>query len=632
MSYKNENLYDAIIIGAGPAGMTAALYLARARYRVLVIEKERIGGQIAITAEVVNYPGILTISGAELMQTMRKQALAFGAEFINAKALALTLDGSIKEVQTDSGTFHAFGVLLATGARPRKLGFKGEDEFQGHGVAYCATCDGEFFTGMDVFVIGGGYAAAEEAIFLTAYARKVIVVMRGADFSCAKSIADAVKQHANIDIHYHTVIEEVSGDTVLRSARFRNIKTDEVWEYAPNMTSSDACDATNGFDGDDVCDATNGIDGDDVCSVSGNLASDDVCSALGSANIESSKPLNDSAVTTFGVFVFAGYTPATELLEGLVNLNEQGYVVVDANHKTSVDGIYAAGDVCAKRLRQVVTATADGAIAAGELEHYAQTQRDLLGIVPKFTEKPTAAALDSAAKASDKAADDKFFSTEIRSQLDTIFSRMESSLELRLSLDERQVSKELKAFADELASLTNKLFVSVDFAAKDASAEQLQDLPVLRIFKDDSDTGFAFHGVPGGHEFNSFALGMYNISGPGQKLDDDLRQRIAAICEPITIRVLVSLSCTMCPDAVVAAGHIAALNPLVRTEIYDIAHFSALREQYQVMSVPCIVVLRQNLTACAGAVIDTEGANTNESISFGRRDISQLLDLLEAQA
>ena len=190
-----DNLYDVIIIGGGPAGLAAAIYLARAKYRVLIVEKERFGGQITITSEVVNFPGVFKTSGKDLTETMRKQAEAFGAEFMLAEATGFDLTGDIKKVITNRGELFCFGILLATGAHPRKIGFKGENEFKGHGVAYCATCDGEFFTGKEVFVIGGGYAAAEESIFLTRYAKHVTIFIRGDDFSCAKSIADMAKNH-----------------------------------------------------------------------------------------------------------------------------------------------------------------------------------------------------------------------------------------------------------------------------------------------------------------------------------------------------------------------------------------------------------------------------------------------------
>ena len=164
---QKEKLYDVIIIGGGPAGLSAAIYTARARYRVLVVEKAGVGGQITITSEVVNYPGVESASGSELTRAMKKQAENFGAEFLMAEVLDVELEGDIKTLHTTAGDYQALGVVIATGANPRKLGFKGEKEFQGRGVAYCATCDGEFFTGMEVFVIGGGFAAVGGGLFLT---------------------------------------------------------------------------------------------------------------------------------------------------------------------------------------------------------------------------------------------------------------------------------------------------------------------------------------------------------------------------------------------------------------------------------------------------------------------------------
>lgn len=165
MEQNLEQLYDVVVIGGGPAGLTAALYLARARYRVLVVEKDHFGGQITITAEIVNYPGVEQTSGAALTETMRKQAQRFGAEFLLAEVEGLSLEGADKTVRTSRGVFRCFGVLLATGARPRAVGFQGEADFRGHGVAYCATCDGEFFTGKQVFVVGGGFALRRRACF-----------------------------------------------------------------------------------------------------------------------------------------------------------------------------------------------------------------------------------------------------------------------------------------------------------------------------------------------------------------------------------------------------------------------------------------------------------------------------------
>ena len=173
-----DKLYDVIVVGGGPAGLTAALYLARAKYRVLVMEKEQFGGQITITHEVVNYPGVGKVSGRELTETMQRQAEGFGSEFLMAEVEGLDVAEDVKTVHTSRGDFYCFGILLATGAHPRMVGFKGEEEHKGRGVAYCATCDGEFFSGKEVFVVGGGYAAAEESVFLTKFARHLTILVR----------------------------------------------------------------------------------------------------------------------------------------------------------------------------------------------------------------------------------------------------------------------------------------------------------------------------------------------------------------------------------------------------------------------------------------------------------------------
>ena len=226
-----KNMYDVVVIGGGPAGLTAALYLGRARYRVVVVEKEKFGGQITITHEVVNYPGVEKTSGEALTATMRKQAESFGAEFLLAEVEEIVTEGDIKVVKTTRGDLKTYGILLATGAHPRMIGFKGEEEFRGRGVAYCATCDGEFFTGKEVFVIGGGFAAAEEAVFLTKYAKHVNVLIRKDDFSCAAATAEAAKSHEKITVIPNTVVEEVYGDSALRGIRYKNVKTGEVTEY-----------------------------------------------------------------------------------------------------------------------------------------------------------------------------------------------------------------------------------------------------------------------------------------------------------------------------------------------------------------------------------------------------------------
>ena len=536
-----KNFYDVVVIGGGPAGLTAAIYLARAKYRVVVVEKEKFGGQITITHEVVNYPGVERTSGAELTETMRRQAESFGAEFLLAQVEKLDLSGDVKTVHTDRGELKCFGVLLATGAHPRMLGFPGEAEFRGRGVAYCATCDGEFFTGKEVFVIGGGFAAAEEAVFLTKYASHVNILMITDDFTCAESVADGARNHPKITVHYNTQVEEVSGDSALRAICYRNNVTGEVTEHRAPEGSN------------------------------------------------------------IGVFVFAGYIPATGLIKDLAELTPDGYVVTDRNLKTSVDGLYAAGDVCVKSLRQVVTAVGDGALAATELEKYASVLQKKTGIIP---EKPVAKAA-APAKEAPKAAtssNSALFDDAMLAQLNTVFSRMANPLVLKLTLNDSPVSGELKGYMEELARHTDKLKVEVDNGGEDA--------PCVRVFRADGTwSGLAFHGVPGGHEFTSFILGLYNAAGPGQALDDDVRQGIRALGKK-EIKVLVSLSCTMCPELVTAAQRIAAENDAITAEVYDLNHFPAIRDKYNVMSVPCLVI------------------DDGQTITFGKKNVRQLLELL----
>ena len=536
-----ENLYDVVIVGGGPAGLTAALYLARAKYRVLVLEKEQFGGQIAITHEVVNYPGIAKTSGKALTDTIQQQAKHFGAEFILAGATGFDLTGDIKTVHTNKGDYRCFGILLATGAHPRTVGFKGEEEHKGRGVAYCATCDGEFFTGKEIFVVGGGYAAAEEGVFLTKFARHVTILVRKADFSCAASVAEQAKNHEKITVLYNTVIEEVSGENGLTYARYKNTATGEVTEYRSEES--------------------------------------------------------------FGVFVFAGYAPATEAVKGVVALNEQGYIVTDASQKTSADGVYAAGDVCIKPLRQVVTATSDGALAATELEKYVaavQRKTGLRADAPAPKERTTV-TVDT----HEPAGTDELFTEEMRQQLDTVFARMERPLLLKLYLDNRPISAELESFITDLAKLSDKLELEVC----DRQAEKSFAPCVEVCLADGTATGLAFHGVPSGHEFTSFVLGLYNAAGPGQTMDENAKQKIAAITKPIDMKILVTLSCTMCPDLVVAVQRIAAANPHITAHVYDIRHFESLKDQYKVMSVPCLVV-------------------NSKDVFFGKKNIRQILDLI----
>ena len=538
-----NNLYDVVVIGGGPAGLTAALYLARAKYRVVVVEKENFGGQITITHEVVNYPGVGKTSGKALTETMRKQAESFGAEFMLAEVEALDMEGDVKTIKTSRGELKAFGVLLATGAHPRMVGFEGEEDFRGRGVAYCATCDGEFFTGKDVFVVGGGFAAAEESVFLTKYANHVTVLVRGEDFSCAESVAEHTRNNEKITVLTETEVVNVAGDDAVRSIKYRNKATGEVLEYKAK-------------------------DGDNI-----------------------------------GVFVFAGYQPATNLVKELGVTNEQGYVETDRSMKTAVEGLYAAGDVCIKPLRQVVTAVGDGALAATEREKYAAKMQKKTGLKPAQPQQKKEEPVNEAPV--NQAKESALFDSDMMAQLNTVFGRMANPLVLKLYLDERPVSLELRNYMEELAKVTDKISVEI-------AGEELAERPCVRVCRaDGSWSGLAFHGVPGGHEFTSFVLGLYNAAGPGQALDEAVLAGVRAVDKKTDIKVLVSLSCTMCPELVTATQRLAAENDKITAEVFDLNHFPDIKDKYKVMSVPCLVV------------------NDGEKVSFGKKNAAQVLELIK---
>ena len=578
-----KGLYDVVVIGGGPAGLTAALYLARARYRVVVVEKEQFGGQIVITEEVVNYPGVERTSGRALTESMRRQAQNFGAEFLLAEVTGLEMSGDIKKVKTSRGELSCFGVLLAAGAHPRKVGFQGEEEFRGRGIAYCATCDGEFFAGRDVFVIGGGFAAAEESVFLTKYARHVTVLIRGDGFKCTPSAAEPALSHEKITVLTNTEAIEASGESMLECLRYRNNVTGEITEYRP------------------------------------------------------------PAGENFGVFVFAGYEPATDLVRGIAECDERGYIVTDRLLKTSCEGLYAAGDVCIKPLRQVVTAVGDGALAATELERYAAAMQKKTGLHPEQTSaerpgqsaaapagqssavpgesagsrEPAAAGMNlektgSAENAVKTAEEGSIFTPEMTAQLRTVFEKMFSPLILELYLDDTSPSMELKSYAEELAGLTEKIRLkTIRLSDTESAPAEAEELPCVRVCRKDGEwSGLAFHGVPGGHEFTSFVLGLYNTAGPGQTLDEKTLADLGKISRTVNMKILVSLSCTMCPELVTAAQRIAAENSFVTAEVYDLNHFPALKDRYQVMSVPCLVI------------------NDGEKVVFGKKNVGQLVELL----
>ena len=299
-------VYDVAILGAGPAGLAAGLYAGRAKLNTLILEKGVVGGQISITDEVANYPGVTGHPrGAELSAKMREQAEEFGAQIVKDEITGLCLTQPTKALIGKNAEYHAHAVIIATGGRPRQLGCPGEIELTGKGVSYCATCDANFFTDLEVFVIGGGDAAVEEAEYLTKFARKVTIVHRRDKLRAAGSITERAAANPKIFYLWDTVVEEIIGDGIVEAIVFKNVKTSELTRY----------DADEG-------------DG------------------------------------TFGIFPFIGFIPVSGLFKGLVKMDEAGYIVTDADMHTDIPGVFAAGDVRVKSLRQVATAVADGAIAA----------------------------------------------------------------------------------------------------------------------------------------------------------------------------------------------------------------------------------------------------------------------------
>ncbi len=544
-----DRLYDAVIVGGGPAGLTAAIYLARAKYKVIVLEKEKIGGQITITSEVVNYPGVARTTGKALTDQMYRQAKSFGAEFAIAEVRSLDLEGDIKRIETAAGTYEALAVILATGANPRKAGFAGEEEFRGRGVAYCATCDGEFFTGLDVFVIGGGFAAVEESMFLTKYARSVTLVVRKDRLACAETIADELERYPNISVAFNTEIVEAGGDGMLRYAVLKDNRTGQTRRYEPDGAA-------------------------------------------------------------FGIFVFAGYVPNTKLFAHIVALDEAGYVLTDRDGRTNIDGVYAAGDLCVKNLRQVVTAVSDGAAAAAAAEKYAAAMHDKLNLA-EFARPEARRDVETETAGTGSAEDrDSFISADIQARLVPVFEKFSGSVIVKAWLGDDELSREMGRFLPELEGLTEKV---------SCVSEPVRDgmEPGLEILRSDgSPSGIFFHGVPGGHEFNSFILALYNAAGPGQALSEPVQEALAGIAregQRRRVQIAVSLACTMCPDVVMGAQRLAAASPYITAEMYDLAYFPDLRQRYNIMSVPCMII-------------------DEENVSFGRKTIEDIARLLYPNA
>ena len=309
-----SKIYDVIVLGAGPAGLAAGLYAGRSRLSTLVVEKGKDGGQIAITDDIENYPGQIVEgeSGPSLIARMTQQCEKFGVERVSDVINAVELEGDVKKLKSAKGEYCGKTVIIATGAFARPIGCKGEKEFMGKGVSYCATCDANFFEYFEVFVVGGGDSAVEEAMYLTKFARKVTIIHRRDELRAAKSIQEKAFKNEKLHFMWDSVVEEVGGEGILSWMKVKNVKTGEV-------TTIEA-DEEDGM---------------------------------------------------FGVFGFIGTLPSTKIFEGTpLQLDERGYIPTDVDMHTNIPGVFAAGDVRVKSLRQVVTAAADGAIAATQCEKY----------------------------------------------------------------------------------------------------------------------------------------------------------------------------------------------------------------------------------------------------------------------
>ncbi|AWZ47820.1 thioredoxin-disulfide reductase [Hathewaya limosa] len=306
-----SKIYDTIIIGGGPSGLAAGLYGGRARMNTLLIERAKFGGQAATTEELENYPGSVEDKTASLITRMKTQAERFGTEIVKDEIVEISLEGDIKVLKGRNTEYQGKTVIIATGANPRLSGFKNEVELRGKGVSYCATCDADFFTDLDVAVVGGGDSALDEALYLTKFAEHVTIIHRRDAFRANKAVQEKVLNHPKIKVIWNAIVEEA-------------------------------------------------IDDDGI---------------LGGLKLKDKVTGEQSTLEVDGCFVFVGYNPNSDLFKGVINMTERGDIITDADMHTNIEGVFAAGDVREKSLRQVITAAADGAIAATQAEHYVEDHK-----------------------------------------------------------------------------------------------------------------------------------------------------------------------------------------------------------------------------------------------------------------
>ena len=555
-----EKIYDLAIIGAGAAALSAGIYAGRSMLDTIIIEKDKIGGQTVTTSTIANYPGVKDATGPALIEEMREQAEIFGCEFITKEIVETKLVDDVKVLVDKNGQeIKAYAVIVATGTSRNKIGFPGEIEYTGRGIAYCSTCDGELFTGMDVFVLGGGFAAAEESVYLTRYAKKVHMIIREPDFTCAPATANLAKEHPNIEITYNTEVKEISGDGVLQKAVFVN-----------NETGEESVFEASEEDG------------------------------------------------SFGMFVFAGSSPNTKLVKEQLELDGRGFVPTNDNMETNIEGVYAAGDLRVKELRQIVTATSDGAIAATKAQQYVEKLKEKLGIevtvIAKPKETKKAQPKEVKKEISNQNTSGGWFPDAMKEQLKGIFGKLTKSVTLLHVLDaSNPKSVELASFAKEFSSLSDKMiYRSVD-KGEDAALEesiQLTRMPSLAILNENDEfTGIKFSGIPSGHELNSLVLAVYNVGSQGQEIDATVKERIEQL-KVNKIEICVSLTCHLCPDVVAACQRIASINHNVTAEMIDTSLFPELKKEKKIMSVPAMII-------------------NGEKVVFGSKNMDEILAELE---
>lgn len=307
-----KEIYDLIILGGGPAGLSSGIYASRSKLNTLIIEKKKNGGSIVNTYDIENYPGAIDgETGISLISRMRNQCIEFGCKFVQDEIVSVELESKIKSLRGKCFQYKCKSLIIATGSKPKELNIDNEKEFIGKGISYCSICDGHLFEGLDIVLIGSGESAAKEGLYLTKYANKVNIVSRSNDLKCSKLMKEKLNNNIKINIFFNKIVSELNGDGILEKIVFKDINTNEYIEF---------------------------------------------------------KAKEEDGV--IGLFIFIGLNPETKIFEGILNIDNNGYIVTDENMKTNIQGVFAAGDCRYKKLRQVVTATSDGAIASISAEEY----------------------------------------------------------------------------------------------------------------------------------------------------------------------------------------------------------------------------------------------------------------------